>query len=256
VKCWAEFSPNSDEWLANYVSPEQAAQLGPEMEWVQSQNTSAGLFDYTPLQRWWDTGTSQVDMAVRGATSVADQFGWLMIHNNGPQPLADANPLIDASNGGTGTPPSPAVVTPAFEACLPNGQCVVSPPMLMPGTPGYVPSTATLNNGDDHSSAGNSGTGSAYDRVYGGRTTVENVTSRGTSIETVPHGNDAMAASDFAALKPNMVRTVSTGRGDVSIGTFNDGSTVILRPSKEGRTTIEFQNSNGRTTKEIRYGSK
>jgi filamentous hemagglutinin len=46
VKCWAEFSPNSDEWLANYVSPEQAAQLGPEMEWVQSQNTSAGLFDY------------------------------------------------------------------------------------------------------------------------------------------------------------------------------------------------------------------
>jgi filamentous hemagglutinin len=32
VKCWAEFSPNSDEWLANYVSPEQAAQLGPEME--------------------------------------------------------------------------------------------------------------------------------------------------------------------------------------------------------------------------------
>jgi hypothetical protein len=86
-------------------------------------------------------------MAVRGATSFADQFGWLMIHNNGPQPPADANPLGDASNGGTGTPPSPAVVTPAFETCLPNGQCVVSPPTVMPGTPGYTPSTATLASG-------------------------------------------------------------------------------------------------------------
>ena len=89
-------------------------------------------------------------MAVRGATSIADQFGWLMIHNNGSQPPADANPLIDASNGGTGTPPSPAVVTPVFEACLPNGQCVVSPPMLMPGTPGYVPSNATFSKGLDN----------------------------------------------------------------------------------------------------------
>jgi len=41
VQCWAQYSPNSDAYAANYVSAEQAAQLGPEMQWVQSQ-TGAG----------------------------------------------------------------------------------------------------------------------------------------------------------------------------------------------------------------------
>ncbi|MDF3847998.1 hemagglutinin repeat-containing protein [Achromobacter denitrificans] len=96
----------------------------------------------------------------------------------------------------------------------------------------------------------------AYDRVYGNRTSVENVTSRGTIIENVPNSDAGTAANDFSSMKPANVKTVSTSRGDISIGTFGDGSTVILRPSRDGRTTIEFQNPNGRTTREIRYGSK
>ena len=40
------------------------------------------------------------------------------------------------------------------------------------------------------------------------------------------------------------------------MGTLDDGSKVILRPSKDGRTTIGFQSSSGRTTEEIRYGEK
>ncbi|NML30416.1 hypothetical protein [Paraburkholderia antibiotica] len=126
----------------------------------------------------------------------------------------------------------------------------------VPGTAWYGAGNTTLNSGGNDSASEGSGGGSAYDRVYGGRTSVENVTSRGTSIETVPNSNDATVAGDFASLNPNNVKIVSTGRGDVSIGTLNDGTTVILRPSKDGRTTIEFQNANGRTTKEIRYGSK
>ena len=124
--------------------------------------------------------------------------------------------------------------------------------------PGYVPSNATLNSGSGNNESASNGNSSsdAYDRVYGSRTSVENVTSRGTSIETVPNSNDLTALNDFAALQPKNVKTVSTGRGDVSIGTLDDGSAVILRPSKDGRTTIEFQNGNGRTTREIRYGSK
>ena len=96
----------------------------------------------------------------------------------------------------------------------------------------------------------------AYDRVFGNRTSVENVTSRGTSIENMPNSDASTAANDFASLRPVNIKTVSTGRGDVIVGELSDGSIVVLRPSKDGRTTIEFQNSNRRTTKEIRYGSK
>ncbi|MFL9865186.1 hypothetical protein PQR67_13495 [Paraburkholderia fungorum] len=78
VQCWAQYSPSSDEWAANYVSPEQAAKLGPEMQWVQNQNASNGLFNYTLSQQWLDTASSQVNMAVRGATNLADQFAVLM----------------------------------------------------------------------------------------------------------------------------------------------------------------------------------
>lgn len=39
----------------------------------------------------------------------------------------------------------------------------------------------------------------------------------------------------------------------IVMGTLDDGSKVILRPSKDGRTTIEFQSSGERTTNEKRY---
>lgn len=80
--------------------------------------------------------------------------------------------------------------------------------------------------------------------------------TRGTSIESVPNSNDDTANRDFRALNPQGVRTEITKRGPVKIGTLDDGSKVILRPSKDGRTTIEFQNGRGRTKREIRYGKK
>ncbi|WP_083254311.1 DUF637 domain-containing protein, partial [Pandoraea sp. ISTKB] len=124
------------------------------------------------------------------------------------------------------------------------------------GTPGYVPDNVILSQrGGDEPPSGSGGS-NRYDEVFGGRTSVENVTSRGTVIESVKKGNDATALSDFLALRPNDVKTVATGRGDLKMGSLDGGETVILRPSKDGRTTIEFQNSSGRTTREIRYGSK
>lgn len=69
-------------------------------------------------------------------------------------------------------------------------------------------------------------------------------------------GTAMTAIKDFASLHPGYIRIVSTGRGDVRVGTLDDGSTVILRPSKGGRMTIEFQNSKKRTFREIRYGLK
>jgi hypothetical protein len=37
VKCWAEYPVGSAAYSANYVSPEQAAQLTTELAWVNSQ---------------------------------------------------------------------------------------------------------------------------------------------------------------------------------------------------------------------------
>lgn len=61
------------------------------------------------------------------------------------------------------------------------------------------------------------------------------MTSRGTRIESIPNGNDATALADFKDLKSKNVRIVSTARGDLSTGLLDDGGTVILRPSKDGR---------------------
>lgn len=53
VKCWAEYPQGSAEYNANYVSQVEAAQLGPETDWVNRQK-EAGLFAYTPTQKIGD----------------------------------------------------------------------------------------------------------------------------------------------------------------------------------------------------------
>ena len=136
------------------------------------------------------------------------------------------------------------IAVPGQENNGPSGGTTTTTPL--PGEQGLQ---IILNSADNTAAT-------AYDRVFGNRTSVENVTSRGTSIENMPNSDASTAANDFASLRPVNIKTVSTGRGDVIVGELSDGSIVVLRPSKDGRTTIEFQNSNRRTTKEIRYGSK
>jgi filamentous hemagglutinin len=43
------------------------------------------------------------------------------------------------------------MVTPGTQVCTPEG-CVVTPPIVTPGSPGYVPSNATLSSGQDSGS--------------------------------------------------------------------------------------------------------
>ncbi|XHO57370.1 hypothetical protein BCC0191_000414 [Burkholderia ambifaria] len=40
VLCWAEYSPNSAQWLENYVNPMDTKGLGPELQWIDSQRTN------------------------------------------------------------------------------------------------------------------------------------------------------------------------------------------------------------------------
>ncbi|WP_081061468.1 hemagglutinin repeat-containing protein [Burkholderia territorii] len=53
VKCWAEYPAGSDERNRSFVSEVEAAQLKPQLDWVNQQK-EAGLFEYTPLQKVGD----------------------------------------------------------------------------------------------------------------------------------------------------------------------------------------------------------
>jgi len=152
VQCWAQYSPNSDEWAANYVSPERAGELGPELAWVKNQQ-SADLFTYWASDWTKDFASQQVDIASRGLANLADQFAYLVRKSVGQNAPQYVDPLTDAMNGGD--PPSGtagAVVTPPVVVCVPNQGCTSAPSLVLPGTSGYVPSNATFNSGNDGSS--------------------------------------------------------------------------------------------------------
>ncbi|BBE09073.1 Uncharacterized protein MCB1EB_0912 [Mycoavidus cysteinexigens] len=91
-------------------------------------------------------------------------------------------------------------------------------------------------------------------KIFGGnRTSLENITSRGTKVESIPDGTRTTADADFDALGLSDIRAIDTNYGQGRVGNLPDGTTVIVRPSRDGRPTIEFQSSN-RTIREIRYG--
>jgi hypothetical protein len=69
VKCWAEYAPGSDQRNANFVSEVEASQLGPELAWVSNQK-EAGLFDYTPGQKFGDMMRSDPFGVVKDAAKL------------------------------------------------------------------------------------------------------------------------------------------------------------------------------------------
>ncbi len=165
VQCWAEYSPNSQEWLANYVSPQDAKDLGPQLRWVDSQKASSGLFDYTPVQQAKDIALSQWDQFTRGVQEAGRQL------KNLPQDLAnarvrqssdaqqgDANPLIDPNSGGPRTPSGPAGATVVVGAlpCGPGVLCPtvgVAPALTLPAN-----AIASSSNGDSAENGNDSNT--------------------------------------------------------------------------------------------------
>jgi len=65
--------------------------------------------------------------------------------------------------------------------------------------------------------------------VYANKTVLENVTSKGTRIESVPNGTREMALNDLKALGVTEVRTIQTSKGELIMGRFADGGIAKLR---------------------------
>ncbi|WP_249216103.1 hemagglutinin repeat-containing protein [Burkholderia cenocepacia] len=164
VQCWAEFSPNSAQWLANYVNPMDAKDLAPELQWIDSQKTNKGLFDYTLIQQAKDLGLSQFDQLKRGVQGFGQDAKNLprdVTNSRVKLPTdvqqGDANPQADITGGDNNrTPPTAkAVVTPGVTPCGPGVLCptvnvatVVSPgsPLLSSGGGGDDSSNGQASN--------------------------------------------------------------------------------------------------------------
>ena len=158
VQCWAEYSENDPRWLANYVSPDDAKDLGPELKWVDSHKVLGGAFDYTWTQKLQDAGSAQLDAFTRGLSQAGEDLKNLphdLLHSRLRSPNAaqgDANPLIDVTNGGSGTPPTAtAVVTPTVVPCGPT----LCPTVTV--TPVVVPNGPILSSGNGGNNDGAKG---------------------------------------------------------------------------------------------------
>ena len=230
VQCWAQYSPNSNEWLQNYVSPQDAAGLTSELSWVDSQRVPGGQFDYTLGQRATDIGLSQWDQFSRGAQQFGQDVRNLphdFVHQVPQYPnhaQGDANPLIDVTNGGNGTPPTAtAVVTPAPCPVGPGACGIVVTPVISPGTP--ILSNGG-NGGDDSPSSnasvgGNSQGGNGVDvslRYKDGWTDAQ----RAAADAKV----QALNSADLTVTPPQRSGTSASSRYKAAGGTVPQGSDV------------------------------
>jgi hypothetical protein len=143
----------------------------------------------------------------------------------------------------------------------------IIPPVAIPGTPendSFVDAVNGLINGLPSSDGACAPyqliclTGPAFNEgVDAGEscpvpdTERERITKGKTDIRTKP-GDADTANDDFDNLNPDNVSDKGDG---IRAGTLPNGSTVVVRPSRDGRPTIEIQRG-GRTRIEIRYGKK
>ena len=110
-------------------------------------------------------------------------------------------------------------------------------------------------------SAGSKGSFQARDPMTGRNAILENTTSRNMRVIEVSNGTQSMANADFDRMNLSNVRPIESAYGTWGrMGTTEDGLRVIVRPSQDGRPTIQVQRAqaNGklRTVTEVRYGTK
>ncbi|WP_322004714.1 hemagglutinin repeat-containing protein [Paraburkholderia tropica] len=163
------------------------------------------------------------------SSTVSGVVGQVQAHN-GQNPPADANPLVQANDGGnTPSGSAGAVVTPSVIVCTPNGGCTVTPAVVTPGTPGYVPDNATLaNNGSDNSQVPSSILGEDGKLPAG-------IGGLGTPIPMEPTADPSATAEQFATEAFNgqtPVKVIKNITGEGSwVAIMPDGTAITYRPA-------------------------
>ena len=97
----------------------------------------------------------------------------------------------------------------------------------------------------------------AFSGVMGGAAELDRTTKGNTEILIYPNGTQADADNVFDSLPLTNIETKIGNLGSVRVGKLPDGTSVIIRPSKDGRPTIQITDAtNKRTVQEYRFGSK
>ncbi|WP_081086554.1 hemagglutinin repeat-containing protein [Burkholderia stagnalis] len=260
IECWAQYSKNSPEWLANYVDPMDAKELGPELRWVDSQKASTRRFDYTPVQKATDFGLNQLDQFKRGVSGFVQDAKNLphdVVNSRVKLPTdvqqGDANPQIDPNGGGPKTPSGPAgaTVTVGAVPCGPGALCptVNVAPVVTPGGP-----ILSSGSGKGDSNGGNLESAKTPSPVTSGGT-ANSVTAAGLNLDlkTTQAANEAIdslrttgqlpsnyVTKDQAKLdgwQPGKALNNSVPGGQIGGDIFENSTNVL--PSANGRVWYE-----------------
>ncbi|MGF6604529.1 filamentous hemagglutinin family protein [Paraburkholderia sp. GAS448] len=135
----------------------------------------------------------------------------------GQNPPADPNPLVQANDNGKPPATGGAVVTPPTMVCTPNAGCAMTPAIATPGTPGYVPSNATLNDGNNAPNDSSRPVG-----VSGSPMDVPRGTNQPTTIGGVDYSGHAIDQMQGRGVPPSAVKN-----------TIENG---VIYPTREGTT--------------------
>jgi filamentous hemagglutinin len=149
---------------------------------------NTGLFRYGIADAIEDIGSrtsSRAKLELAHVANGAFNLGYLLA-TNGPGGNVQMPPDLWSDTGGWNGPSATAVVTPAVPLCSPFG-CVIVPPVMMPGIPGYRPSNALLSSNQNDSP----------DKVRDAVSPSDSITNgqKGLSSAVTPGVNGANSAS-------------------------------------------------------------
>ncbi len=213
VQCWAQYSPNSPEYLANLVEPEDAKGLVKELAWVDSHTVRNGLFDYTLGQKATDFGLNQLDQFKRGVQEV---FG----HELPNLPRGFVNKMeADAKQKMSESPAALVAQGVANGLNAVVGAGGVEPPPASPGAvlvnsgarqAANASLGATANTPPNAIASSGSGEGDNLangDQVSNGNASAGNLATEGAAGKAAPIGNSPHNAANYAGLKLDLKTT-------------------------------------------------
>jgi filamentous hemagglutinin len=135
-----------------------------------------------------------------------------------------SDPSNQLSGGSNGNPPNTgaAPVTPPVVACVPGAGCVVTPPLVSPGSPNSAPGNAILSSGNTGDEGGGAtGQGSATNTSASGASVWSQApTARGVTIES------QLAQTEYSAAN-GWYQVGAENNGYFPLVDFQNGNTLV-----------------------------
>jgi filamentous hemagglutinin len=228
------------------------------------QSVLYGMMPWLPGNPLTQTVGSTITSTAQGVMSQ------IQANYGGQTPPSDPNPLVDANNGGnTPSGTAGAVVTPPVPTCVPGEGCVVTPPLVSPGS-ASTPPNATLSSGsEDSNGTGGGANGNSPPATKTGSTVPPSILGAngnlpsgiggtGTPIPMPATADASATAEQFATAAFNgqtPVKVIDNITGEGSwVAIMPDGTAITYRPAGQasaltdpGTATVEINSPSVRS---------